>query len=805
MVTAADTEVADTVAGLNLMVYKVSPVAQHGDVTVQLIQPGGSGAPHIYRISYLPDAGFTGVDTFTLQYSYINTFPYLVYRAFRVSVFPTALIARPDYAVTTAGTAVTIDVLANDSGNGGALTLSPLPLTNNGTATVNASNQVVFTPAAGFTGVAHVNYVVCDDFDHCKTTHVNIGVHPAAAPVNDTLRIATAKNTPLTISLTYDGYDLFQAPPNGNLTLQNGQVFRYIPANNFTGIDQFVLSNDLYGPAAYKTVIVDVLNTPTLNTMAMDDYVHTPKGEPVTFNVRQNDIGNLLVKSWVTPAGLPGSISNTNGIGNVTFTPNADFTGVATFYYRIGNAQVPNLEMAAVHVIVGNLNPKFSTFELTTPKETPFVINYRIPFTGFDFTVLDEPDNGSCAFYPGFSTQTINGQNVSGYNLLVYTPHAGFTGADEFELDYCVTANGQCQSVKIVMNVVNVLSTDGPYCVENCVWTGDINGDGIVNNKDVLPLGYYMGLEGETRSDASLEWYGQFAGNWDNPYTGNPVDVKHADTDGSGMVTTDDTLAVSLFYGQTHNLIPHIPPTSKNLPFFLNVLTPNPQVGDLVQVEVSLGSPVLPVLDLYGFTFDVTLSSNIVDSALRMTYYDNSWLNLNAPSLWLDKNPQQGKLETAFTRTNGASAHGYGVVGQFEFIVIDIVIGGKPDDEYGQSIVLTVDNPTFLSGNGTLSNGSNFSIEIPLASKERSQAKTSDSDFFVYPSPTSDRLRVHLNGDDLIESLSIFDATGRQVYQSGAVQSEYAELNVSHLAEGFYIAAAQTTGGQVVKKFQIVR
>lgn len=807
LTTASNTEVADTIAGVNLLIYKVSPVAQNGDVQVDLIQTGGAGNPHVYRISYLPDPGFVGVDTFTLQLTYINTFPYLIYRAFRVSVFPSLLIAQPDYATTTTGAPVAIDVLANDSGGSGPLTVEPLPLTNNGSATVNASNQVVFTPAPGFTGVAHVNYVVCDALANCKTAHINIGVHGNAAPANDTLRVATSKNTNLTIPLTYNGYSMFQVPPNGMVTLDNGQVFRYSPANNFTGVDQFVLSNDYFGTTAFKTVIVDVLNTPTPNTMAMDDYVFTPKGQAITFNVRDNDIGNLLVKSWVTPMGFPGTISNTMGNGNVTFTPNTNFTGVATFYYRIGNMQIPSLEMAAVNVIVGNMNPVFSTFDLTTPAGTPFVVNYRIPFNGFGFTVLDAPDHGNCAFYPGFSTQNINGQSVSGYNLLIYTPNSGFTGTDEFEVNYCVTANGQCQSVKIVMNVVDVINADGPYCVTNCVWSGDINGDGIVNNKDVLPLGYYMGFEGETRANASLEWYGQYADNWDNPYTGNPVDVKHADTDGNGRVTTDDTLAISLFYGQTHNLIPYIPPTSKNLPFFLNVLTPNPQVGDLVEVEVSLGNASLPVIDLYGFTFNVSLSPNIVDSAFQMTYYDNSWLNLNSPSLWLDKNPQPGKLETAFTRTNGTSANGYGVVGKFDFIIIDVVLGGKPSNNNSQqSLTLTIDNPALLSGNGTITNGGNSSIEIPLGNKERSQEiKASNNDFFVYPSPASDRLRIHLNGSDIIESLSIFDATGREVYNSGEVQLEHTELNITDLAEGFYVASARTTSGEVVKKFQILR
>lgn len=802
--TAKDLAVADTISGVNLAVSKVNPLAKHGDVTITILQSGGAGNPYIYRINYQPDPGFTGVDTFALQLNYVGGYPYLVYRAFRVSVYPSIVTGRPDYAVTTAGTPVAIDVLANDTGSNLPLSVTSLPLVNNGTASINANNEVVFTPAAGFSGVAHVNYVLCDALNSCKTSHISIGVNNNAIPPNDTIRVATAKNTKLVIPLTYDGYTLFQSPVNGSVVVQNGQSFSYTPNINYTGSDQFVLSNTAYGPTAYKTVILEVLNTPTQNTMAMDDYVFTPVDQPISFNVRANDIGNLLVKSWVTPAGFPGTLSNTLGNGNVTFTPTPGFSGVATFFYRIGNSQIANLEMASVHVIVGDLNPAAATFDLTTPAETPFVINYQIPFIGFDFSILDAPDNGYCSFFPGFSTQNINGQSVSGYNLLLYTPENGFVGTDEFEISYCVTANGHCKSVKVVMNVVDIFSTDGPYCVGDCVWAGDINNDGIVNNKDLLPLGYYIGYDGFVRPDATLEWYGQYSDDWNNPYTSSQIDVKHADTDGSGSITVDDTLAISLFYDQAHNLIPSIPPVAKNsLPFSMHVLTPNPGVGDLVEVEVSLGSITQPVTDVYGFTFDVSLSPLVKDSALQMTYYDNSWLNLNAPSLWMDKNPRDGRLETAFTRTGGTSASGYGVVGKFDFIIIDVVIGGKPADKH--ALRVNMDGPTVMWGNGNITEGEDYAIEIPLRSAQQPRVETTSADFFVYPSPANERISIHLNGDDTMEAISIHDATGRQVYYSADVMPEHMEIDISALPPGFYVASARTTSGNVVKKFQVLR
>lgn len=803
LVTSIDVAVFDTLSGLNLNVYISSPTAQHGTVTKTTLSNGGSGNPAVIQIKYLPDPGFVGVDTFTLELIYTGTYPFQVYQAYRVSTYPSLLTPKSDFAVTTTGAPVTIPVLANDAGSNAPLSLSALPIVNHGTAVISGNN-VIFTPAPGYTGVAHLSYTVCDVIGHCKSAPVSIGINNNSAPVSDSLQVATAKNTPLTMPLTYGGYTLFQGPTNGSVVLQGGQMFRYTPNTNYTGTDQFVLSNNTYGPTVFKTINVTVLNTPTQNTMAMDDYVFTPKSTAITFNVRDNDIGNLPVKSWVTPPNLPGTITPATPNGTVTFTPNANFSGVATFYYKIGNMFVSDLEMAAVNVVVGNLPPAAATFDLTTPKATPLVINYQIPFIGFDFAISDAPDNGACSFFPGYSTQTINGQTISGYNLLVYTPAAGFVGTDEFEINYCVTANGQCQLVKIIANVVEVVSSSGPYCVEDCVWAGDINYDGKVNNKDLLPLGYYMGFDGEIRPGASLEWYGQYADDWNNPYTGNPVDLKHADTDGNGLVTADDTLALSVFYGQTHNLLPNIPPTSKGLPFFFNVLTPDADIGDLVQVEVYLGNSSLPVTNVYGFTLDVSLSPQIVDTLFRMDYFSNTWLNLNAPYLTLSKRPHQGRLESGFTRINGVTANGYGLIGEFEFIVIDIIDGVKQNEK--PYLALSIENSSYIGPDGNTFTGENYSIQIPLNLQRNAEpAQVSNQDFFVYPSPASELLNIHLNGNDFIESLSILDAMGREVYRSGSVQWEHAELSVRDLPEGFYVAAARTSTGKVVKKFQIVR
>jgi hypothetical protein len=802
--TAKDIAVADTVAGLNLDLNLINPTANHGTVSLNIISPGGGGNPYVHRILYTPDPGFVGVDTFALEFNYAGSYPYLIYRAYQVTVFPSLLSPKQDFATTQSGTSISINVLANDIASNLPLSISSIPAVDNGTAVINGNN-IVFTPESGYAGTAHFNYVVCDALGYCKTASASIGVHTNPNPINDTVQVFTAKNTPVSHPLLHAGYTLFQAPTNGTLSVQNGQSFRYSPTLNFSGNDQFVLVNNTGSNTVYKTVNVSVLGTPTQNMMAVDDYIYTPRGQAITFNVRTNDIGNLLVKGWTIPTNLPGTVSGTSGSGNCTFTPHPNFTGVATFYYKLGNMQIPDLEVGTVHVIVSNQPPSAGLFELTTPTETPLVINYKVPFIGWNFTVTDAPDHGTCTYHPGYTTQTYGSQSVSGQNLLVYTPSSGYIGTDEFEIRYCI--NGNCQTVKISVNVTQVLSANGPYCIgDHCVWAGDANQDGIVNNRDLLQLGYCMGMQGNVRPNAALEWFGQFGPAWNNPFAATNIDLKHADTDGNGIVTAEDTLALGLFYGQQSRLTPQILDVSKGLPFFVNFLNPGAGVGDLVEIEIMLGNAATPATYVYGYAFDAQLSPQIVDSAFQMTFYDNSWVNQNAPYLTTAKRPRVGRFETAFTRTNGVSASGYGLVAKLDFIIVDVVNGARPNDlSQAQPLSITLDGG-WLDANGSFTEGRQ-TITLPniRPRSENVPVQVSSDDLKVYPSPANGQVQIHLNGTDLIEELTVLDMAGRTQWQANGLQTEHAQVDVSGWANGLYIVVARTQSGNVSRKFEVLR
>ncbi|MBL7775461.1 MAG: hypothetical protein JNK89_05630, partial [Saprospiraceae bacterium] len=218
LIATKNQAVTDTVSGLNMSIYAVSPLPKNGTVNIVLIQPGGSGNPHVYTVKYTPDPGFTGVDTFTVEINYQGSYPYLIYRGYRVSVYPALVRPKDDFSVTTTGAPITRAVLDNDSG-AGPLSLSAIAQVKNGTASIVGGDSIRFTPSAGYTGMAYVQYVACDTAGNCKTAQWAIGVNNNTAPPPDTLRAFTAKNTPLTMPLRHAGYSLFQAPASGTVNL----------------------------------------------------------------------------------------------------------------------------------------------------------------------------------------------------------------------------------------------------------------------------------------------------------------------------------------------------------------------------------------------------------------------------------------------------------------------------------------------------------------------------------------------------------------------------------------------------------
>ncbi|MCG8332206.1 MAG: Ig-like domain-containing protein [Chitinophagales bacterium] len=764
-------------------------------------------SPFNYEVVYTPSDGFTGDDSFRFLV-WKNTSPFFTYEylKFNIHVAPSLVTAVHDYGTTTINQPITIDVLANDISSSGVLNLTNIPLVNHGSATFNpGESTITFTPDTDFKGSAYLNYVVCDDIGTCDNGTVSIFVLSNDTPQTDTVSLFTRKNTSQVVFVP-PAYVLTTGPTNGTYD-DTGEVPYYTPDPDYTGNDY--LTYDFNGVDKVIEMIVLDLEE---NGFAFDDYVYmTPYEGEREINVLENDEYGIMSDCWeLTSDAQYGTVEwiiGQDGVGVPRYTPSAGFIGVDWFTYSIcppgGNGS--NVETATVYVFVSNYEPSATNFYMTTPKVTPLIVGYSVPISDFSFEVTVDANMGTVEFFEGDVDTVIYGQQVTGYNLVIYTPDANVSsGVDHFELEYCVTTNNICnyqKTVKIDVEILDIGDGTEPMCIDDCIWAGDTNFDGAVNMEDLLPLGLNMGEVGVPRQDVNLsQWYGQYGDDWD-AYM--PIDLKHLDTDGDSVITGLDTFAISNFYGNTHSLTP------AEVPFYEYQIILEGDIfaepGDLVTMNLLLGTNDDPASNVYGFTFPFQYDENSIEpSSVYVDFTTGSWLSYNSPVLHMSNNNLEGLVESGFTRTNGISASGYGSIGTLSFVIIDDVDVFRKSEEAYQ---LTIGGGTSTMMNGA---GRTFGVniqgaQITIRPHEEDAPITADQ-LKVFPNPTSlDFINLHLNGGNEFERAVVYDMTGRMMYDTGKMLSNHTQLPVSDLRNGVYAVQVYTQKGVITKKFEVMR
>lgn len=145
-------------------------------------------------ITYTPNTGFVGVDTFT--YSGTEQSGQVIVPVtgtVTVTVVEVPPTARNTTVDTTIGKAVGVDLTALTTvtrGNTATYTVSN-PL--HGTVTTTSAGSATFTPAAGFTGDATFTYTVTDN--HRGSASATVTVHVTATQVTTTTTTATPPTT----------------------------------------------------------------------------------------------------------------------------------------------------------------------------------------------------------------------------------------------------------------------------------------------------------------------------------------------------------------------------------------------------------------------------------------------------------------------------------------------------------------------------------------------------------------------------------------------------------------------------------
>jgi hypothetical protein len=446
------------------------------------------------ELAYTPVPGFTGTDSFT----YIVTDPAGNQSTGTVTVTVVAATSNApvtvnDSAITTSGTPVTIDVLANDTDpNADVLSIASFNQGDNGAVT-QVGNELVYTPVADFTGTDSFTYIVTDPAGNQSTGTVTVTVVAATsnAPVTVNDSATTTSETPVAIDVLANDTDpnadvlsiaSFNQGDNGAVT-QVGNELVYTPVADFTGTDSFTyIVTDPAGNQSTGTVTVTVVVATSNAPVAVNDSATTTSGTPVAIDVLANDTdpnGDVLSIASFNQ-GDNGAVTQ---VGNeLVYTPVAGFTGADSFTYTVTDPAGNGTEATAIITVTSvTLNtPVANVDQVETMQNTPVTI-----------MVLDNDTdpNGDTLSISAVGSEAAHGTAKQNGSSIVYTPDTGFTGDDKFT--YTITnSDGNTAKTDVF---VKINASGGNLSTVNDLYTVDMNSSNnlfdVISNDEVPATG----------------------------------------------------------------------------------------------------------------------------------------------------------------------------------------------------------------------------------------------------------------------------------------------------------------------------
>ncbi|MGR2802824.1 tandem-95 repeat protein [Vibrio harveyi] len=395
-----------------------------------------------------------------------------------------APVAVDDTVTTDEDTAVTIDVLANDSDpENDQLTITNASVpAEQGTVTI-VDGKLVFTPAENFNGDATIGYTISDgQLTDDATVAVTVNpVNDAPVAVNDT--VATDEDTAVTIDVLANDSD----PENDQLTITNASVpaeqgtvaivdgkLVFTPAENFNGdatISYTISDGQLTDDATVAVTVNPVNDAP----VAVNDTVATDEDTAVTIDVLANDSDPENDQLTITNASVPAEQGTVTIVdGKLVFTPAENFNGDATISYTISDGQLTDDATVAVTVNPVNDAPVAVDDTGATDEDTAVTI---------DVLANDSDPENDTLTITAASVPAEQGTVAIVDGKLVFTPAENFNG--DATISYTIS-DGQLTDDSTVAVTVNPVN-DAPVAVNDTVATDEdttVTIDVLANDSD---------------------------------------------------------------------------------------------------------------------------------------------------------------------------------------------------------------------------------------------------------------------------------------------------------------------------------
>jgi hypothetical protein len=344
--------------------------------------------------------------------------------------------------------------------------------------------------------------------------------------------------------------------------------------------------------------------------------------------------------------------------------------------------------------------------------------------------------------------------------------------------------------VRDTINGCSMRDTVVVIWTDECVWPGDANFDGIANNHDIIPIGLAFGAQAASRPYPGIAWQASPAFAFGDTTPG-AIDMAHADTDGSGTINADDTLAIALNYNLTHNKNE----STDSLGCLLYIQTPSQpvNVGDTLRLPVFLGVDTAIVDSAYGLAFSVNYSQQLVDSG-KVSFHipDSTWLGRRTELISIQHDDYNSSIiDLGISRTTQTNAASYGQIARLDIVVIDDIIGKRI---LRDTLILDFADVALVTAGGypIAVNALSANIVIEQNDSATSNVPLPFEETIIYPSPARETLIVD-HPESGTWDIELRDMQGRVLMKTPGTRG-INRIPMEQYAPGVYFLRLQKQG-----------
>jgi len=343
------------------------------------------------------------------------------------------------------------------------------------------------------------------------------------------------------------------------------------------------------------------------------------------------------------------------------------------------------------------------------------------------------------------------------------------------------------------------------------VYPGDVDNNGVVDNLDVLYMGYAYGQTGPSRINLKTEFTIQFVPLLWSMNFPDGINFAFADADGSGQVDHLDLLTLYANYGQTQAITEDteyysgISGNHTSIRFDKNALPPAISQGSQFEIPILLGDENIPAENINGIAFSLEYNSELIKE-ISLEFDDNSWITEDGGAFAFQSpilNDGE-KIDAALSRYGNYPLSGLGRIGKINIIVEDDLISLLPS---GDSATVVVQLTNLKLKNGAfwdlpvVSDSLSMMIYHPDALVTNAYLPGKE-ELKIFPNPTRDLLNIFSPVE--VRSIEIFDLSGKLLYKKeGIFQKQFELSNLSALPKGIHFLKVFMKGGIITKRIII--